>query len=272
VTAPSSERPTISALVHAPSKTGKSTLCSTAPLPICVFDVEGSWRFIKTQGYRNADRPIVKRYWDPLREPPPRYDGTWNVCVVKVRDWATLVRGYMHLVQSPHDFVSVIVDSITEAQRKLKSQLRGLEAMRIQDWGDLLNQMDKWIRDVRDLVLIPNLPTRMVIFVAETEMYEGKWRPAMQGQIKRGLPYWVDVCGYMYTELEGDVTGAMTVKVKKLLVMSDHPQFEAGERVQGVLGDVVRYPDFTQMYETIFEEPPPTPGTVALDSVPAKES
>lgn len=248
---------TMSALIHAPSKVGKSSLASTAPPPICVFDVEGSWKFIRTAGFRG--KPLRRwggseGFWDPLRTAPPRHDGTWDFAVVNVRDWQTLEMGYAHLLQSAHDFTSVVTDSVTEAQRKLKTNLRGMEQMRIQDWGDLLVRMDKWIRDVRDLTLIPTNPVRCAVFIAETEMKDGKWRPAMQGQIGRALPYWVDVCGYLYTRLEADANGQATVKVKELLIMSDHPQFEAGERVQGLLGDVVTSPNLSDMMITVFGE------------------
>lgn len=197
--------------------------------------------------------PTLRRIdWDPMKGPPPRYDGTWEYCVVNVRNWATLAQAYVHLTQSPHDFRSVIVDSITEAQRKLKTQLRGMDAMRIQDWNDILIQMDKWVRDMRDLILIPGSPVQLVMFVAETKFIEGKWRPSMQGQIWNALPYWVDLCGYLFVGRENDDQGQPTIKVRQMLIMSDHPQFESGERVQGVLGDVVREPNITNMMTTIF--------------------
>jgi hypothetical protein len=258
------ETDTLSMLLHAPSKVGKSTLGSTAPLPICVFDVEGSWKFIRRNGFcvkgvHNTPKcqcPLLRtRRWDPKREAPPRADGTWDICRVNVRDWETLVYAYMHLTQSPHDFVSIIVDSVTEAQRKLKSQLRGMEGMRIQDWGDLLMHMDTWIRNIRDLTLLPGSTIRFVMFIAETKMLDGKWRPSMQGQIHNALPYWVDICGYLYVGRENDANGQPTVPVRHLFIMSDNAQYEAGERVQGVLGDDIRDPNITLMLRTVFENP-----------------
>lgn len=243
---------TLSLLIHAPSKTGKSTLGATSPPPILVLDVEGSWRFIFEAGFKSGKK--LRRYkggWNPVKGPPPRWDGTWDVCIVTVRDWATLTNAYMWLAQAQHDFKSIIVDSITEAQRKLKSQLKGLDDMTIRDWGQLLVNMDKWVRDMRDLVLLPNSPAKFVMFVAETEMKDNKWRPAMQGQIGRALPYWVDICGYLFTVQETDENGQPTVKVKNLLIMSDHPQFESGERVQGILGDIVRNPNVSEMIAKI---------------------
>ena len=123
--------------------------------------------------------------------------------------------------------------------------------MKIQDWGQLLTHMDDLVRSYRDLVLLPNTSLRCVIFVAETTMDEGKWRPAMEGKIKRSMPYWVDICGYLYVDRELDPDGQPKQPVRKLLV-TPHDQFETGERVQGVLGDIVVQPDVTKMMYDIF--------------------
>jgi hypothetical protein len=161
--------------------------------------------------------------------------------------------------------VSLIFDSITEGQRRLKSNLRGMNQMRIQDWGDLLMHLDKLIRDLRDLVLLPNTTLRVVMFIAETALKDGKWRPSMQGQIGNSLPYWMDIVGYLYREQELGPDGQPTQKVLKMLISQDIvPTIEAGERVQGLLGDVVRDPNITNMLHTIFGEtvslPNPTGG------------
>lgn len=243
----------LSFLVHAPSKTGKSTLSSTAPLPLLVFDAEGGWRFIDEIGYRSGHK-LRKIAWNPMQEPPPRHDGTWDVCVVSVNQWQTLTQGYMWLTQAPHDFKSLVLDSITEAQRRLKANLKGTEAMKIQDWGNLLVHMDKLVRDMRDLVLLPNTPMQVVMFIAETRQNSaGKWVPYMQGQIGISLPYFMDVVGYLYPEQEVGANGQPTEKVLKLLV-AQHAQFEAGERVQGRLGDVVTNPNIMTMLDSIFGE------------------
>lgn len=241
--------------MHASSKTGKSTLSSTAPTPMCVLDAEGGWRFIRQAGF-NTGVMLRKITWDPDQTlQPPRHDGTWDVCVVTVKRWQTLTNAYVGLTQAPHDFQSLIFDSVTEAQRRLKNNLRGMDQMRIQDWGELLTHMDKLIRDMRDLVLLPNSPLRVVMFIAETAMKDGKWRPQMQGQIGNSLPYWMDIVGYLYREPELGPDGQPTKKVLKMLIGQDIvPNIEAGERVQGLLGDVVREPHITQMLHTLFGE------------------
>lgn len=231
----------LSLLVHAGAKVGKSTLSSTCPVPNLVLDAEGSWRFIKTR----------KIHWDPMTEPIPRWDGSWDACIVTITQWAQVLQVYRHLTQAEHDFVSVTIDSITEIQRRLKANLKGTEAMQIQDWGQLLTQMDAVIRSFRDLIMLPG-PVQCVIMIAETREDKGKWKPYMQGQIGISLPYLVDICGYLYVDMAMDENGQLTKKIRKLWIGS-HPQFETGERVQGTLGDVVEQPNIATMMTTVFE-------------------
>lgn len=225
----------LSLLIHAGSKVGKSTIMSTAPGPILALDAEGSWRFVK----------VKKTYWDPIQGPPPIHDenSEWTVCVVTVRDFDTIQQVYRWLTQAPHRFRSVIIDSITELQRRCKANLKGQsEAMKIQDWDTILRIMDGVIRGYRDLTLMPG-PVDFVGFVAETKLgQDGKWRPSMQGQIGNALPYWVDIRGYLYRTAENDENGQPTVPVNEMWI-TPHPQYEAGERVQGVLGNAVRVKD-----------------------------
>lgn len=223
-------------LVHARSKAGKSTLSSTAPKPILVLDAEGSWRFIPAR--------VIE--WDPARYAPPVWDGTWDVCLVTVREWRTVELVYQYVTQMPTSFVSVVIDSISEIQRRCKMNLKGIEALKIQDWGVLLSVMDQVIRGFRDLTLIDWCSVRCVVFVAETrQAQDGRWVPYMQGQISNSLPYWVDICGYLYPDYEVDANGQATREVRRLWI-GPHQQFETGERVQGRLGysqTILRPPD-----------------------------
>ena len=252
---------TLSVLVHAPAKTGKTTLGTTAPLPICALDVEGGWKFIREAGYQTGIK-LRRTVWNPMTGPPPRYDGTWDFCHVVITSWNELTQAYNYLARTElHDFRSIVLDSVTEAQRKLKANLRGTEDMTIRDWGQLLVLMDALIRNMRDLVLLPGT-LQMVVFIAETEMKDGAWRPAMQGQIGRALPYWVDICGYLSTEKLVDANGQSTGKLKRLLIGEGIlPTVIAGERVQGALPDIVDNPRLTEMLTAIYGDgsvPPPT--------------
>lgn len=249
---------TLSLLIHAGSKVGKTTLAATSPLPLLALDAEGGWKWIRDAPLITwmYGRPLVRRDWDPLREPPPQYDGTWDFCVVTVRDWSTIQRTYDWLTTSPHQFVTVVVDSISEIQRRCKANLRGTDQMRQQDWGTLLAYMDAVIRGFRDLTLVREIPTRCVVFVAETRRNANtsKWAPYMQGQIEVSLPYWVDVCGYLYVQPTLNQHGQPNGIARQLLVSPHDPQYEAGERVQGKLGTQVTNPNITQIMRTIYPE------------------
>lgn len=236
----------LSLLIHARSKIGKSTLSSTAPQPILVLDAEGSWRFI----------PLRKTSWNPYEGPPPEPDGTWDACVVTVQDWQTVLLIYQYLSQTQTGFTSVVLDSITELQSICKTNLRGTETMRIQDWGSLLVQMDQVIRAFRDLNRQTSSSIRCVVYISETTIQENNQNrliPSMQGRIKDRLPYFVDICGYLYADHELDQNGQPTREVRRLY-FGPHQQFESGERVQGLLGT----------YQTIEK---PFKGTVGTDII-----
>jgi len=196
-------------------------------------------------------RPVRLTTWVP-NGPPPLYDGTWDICVVQCNDWITVEQAYQWLTQGQHHFQSLVLDSITELQRRCREALKGSEALRIQDWGLLLDRMSRIIRGLRDLTLHPTRPLAVVMFIAETKQDQsGKWKPNMQGQIITALPYWMDVTGYLYKENTADVNGQPTGPEVRKLLISQHPLFEAGEAVQGVLGDVINEPNVYVMHQTL---------------------
>lgn len=240
----------LSILIHGASKSGKSTLTSTAPTPLLVIDAEGSWKFITQRGFRSGI-PLRRIVWNPVNA-PPRHDGTWDVCYVAITSWESIQRVYSWLTQTPHDFVSIVLDSITELQRRLKTNLDGSGVLKgYESWGALLARMDGLIRGFRDLT-IRDGPVRCVVFVAETRESAGKWRPFMQGQIAVSLPYWVDICGYVYQTRIDDPNGNPNIKLVNMFV-GTHDQFESGERVQGALPDNVINPNITDIMRLIYE-------------------
>jgi hypothetical protein len=200
-------------------------------------------------------RPVRLTQWVPT-SPPPRYDGSWDICVVYVQEWLSVLQVYNWLLQTDHDFTSLVLDSITDLQRRCKTSLKGTEALKIQDWGRLLTEMDTVIRGFRDLQLHPLRPIKVVMFIAETRQnQDGKWKPYMQGQIEVALPYWMDVVGYLFKEPVTDTNGQSTGNELRRLLINQHPQFEAGEAVQGRLGQIVDDPNVYRMYTQLFGDP-----------------
>jgi hypothetical protein len=229
----------LSLLVHGPSKAGKSSLTFTGPYPLLVLDAEGSTKFITTKGFGSPEK-VRKIKWNPLHETAPRADGTWDVCVVNVSDWQTMKMTKERLAIEPHDFASLSMDSVTEIQRKCKANMANMLKMQQQDWGVLLIEMDTLIRGFRDLLLLDN-PLQVVTFVAETDLKEHKWIPNMQGGIRASLPYWVDICGYFYQEK--DEAGVSHTQ----MLIENHIQYEAGNRLQGKLPGVILDPNINSI-------------------------
>jgi hypothetical protein len=239
-----SEHRALSILVHADTKVGKSTFANTAPAPRLLLDAEAAARFL----------PGRKVLWDPMTEEPPKWNNDWDTCVVNVRDYSILLKAYEWLNSGQHQFVSVIIDSISEVQTQVKEQLEGEGRMSQQLWGDLLNSMERLIRGFRDLTEHPVKPLQAVVLTAMTQMRDGKYRPYVQGQLQVKMPYFLDVIGYLYVDevpVNADDPTQGTEKIRRMLVVP-HVQFEAGERVQGRLGDIITNPNVSTMLDTVF--------------------
>lgn len=225
----------LSLLVHGHSKVGKSWLGSTTPAPRLVLDAEGGSRFT----------PGTKVVWDPTKEAPPEA-GDWETCLVYVHDFAAVLQAYAWLNSGQHPFRSVSLDSVSEIQQRCVDSLVGTDQMKTQDWGTLLRQVSAVVRNFRDLVTHQTRPLDAVVLIAMTRQVETRWRPYVQGQLATVLPYYVDVCGYLFTEQME--TGAL----RRRLLVAPHADFEAGERVGGRLGAVVDDPDVSVMINTVF--------------------
>ena len=179
----------MSILVHADTKVGKSTFGATAPKPMLLLDAEAAYRFL----------PGNKVFWDPMKDAPPQHDGSWEICVVIVREYTTMVRAFEWLNSGQHPFRSVVVDSISEIQKRLKDSLRTLdEQMDQRKWGQVLDHMEWLVRGLRDLTEHPTHPIEAIVLTSMTTQRDGKWRPYVQGQLAVTMPYFLDVIGYMF--------------------------------------------------------------------------
>jgi AAA domain len=214
---PARKQQGISLLVHGASKKGKSSLADSGPRPTMILDVEGT-------AYWTPSRKV---YWDPLRETVPVWDGGWDSAVVLAKDRRTIDAAYRVLDSGRHPFNSVSVDSISEMQQRIINELAGIGAMKQDQWGALLRQVCTITRQWRDLITHPVKPIWTVTFTAGTyyDNRTGKWRPLVQGQSRDFLPYYVDLLGYLDAAPDGT----------RYLFTGSHPQYETGERIQGLL-------------------------------------
>lgn len=215
----------LSFLVHGLPKAGKSTFADSGPAPRFVLDVEGS-------SYWTPSRKIE---WDPMREPPPQADGSWDTAIVLVRDARTVTATYSVLNSGQHPFNSGGMDSVTEVQQRIIDDLTKGNQMDRDKWGALLRQVNQMVRAYRDLITHPVKPLWSMTFVAGTHLKDGRWRPMVQGQAQDFLPYYVDVLGYLGAERDGS----------RLMFIGPHPQYETGERLGGRLPYTMRIGDPT---------------------------
>ena len=232
----------LSILIHGASKAGKTTLSVTAPAPRLLCDVEAASRFLD-----------VKRvYWEhPDKNPPPEYDGTWDTCIVRTRDWATLEKVYQWLKSGKHPFKSFIIDSISELQNRYIESVAGRKQLTQNQWGDAYRTVGGLVRDIRDLTMHPTHPLECVVMTAMTRQMDGVYRPWCQGQLQSVLPYLMDAVCYLYPDTEVDELAGTSVDVRRLLTRGTD-SFEAGERVGGVWPQVITNPSIEDMIDQIF--------------------
>jgi hypothetical protein len=218
---------TASILIYGPSKVGKSTLAASGPTPVLILDAEIRTKFL----------PFPKVIWSNPHEPPPEPDGTWDICVVYVREFRMVEQVFGWLHSGKHPFNSVVVDSISEIQQRAVDQIAGVNQMTTPNWGELLRKVSAMARGFRDLQAHPIRPLECVTFTAmERVTQEGRHVPYLQGAIANVLAYYIDIVGY-YGVREDDTGGT----IRKLLT-SPHPSFLAGDGT-GRLPDVIDIPE-----------------------------
>lgn len=225
----------ISLIVYGPPKSGKSWLGDTTPPPRLVLDAEGGSRFT----------PSRKVRWNPAAEAPPEYDGTWDSCLVPVNTYQSVRQAYDWLYSGRHPFNSVVIDSISETQQRCVDDIAGANQMTTPDWGTLLRTVSTLVRGYRDLITHAVRPLSAVMFIAMMDENSFPRRPLMQGKMGSMMPYYVDLCGYLGTYNREDGTPF------RRMIISNTPEYVAGERVGGRLGSYIDEPDVSRMLTTI---------------------
>lgn len=219
------QQSTLTALIHGESGAGKSQLADTVPGPRLILDAEGGSEFTPSW---------PKVVWNPNRYAPPGIQGCEPgqeqvpaTTRVLVRDWATVARIFQWLESGQHQFLSVVLDSLTEIQKRCRDDLRGTEQMQMQNWGELLIQMETAVRRLRDLTLDPSNHLRNVIVLAITDERKGMFRPYVQGALATTLPQFFHVVGYISAQLSADGQ-----HVQRQLLIQPWGQYVAKDRTR----------------------------------------
>lgn len=230
----------ISFMIYGGSKKGKSWLANTGPAPRLHLDAESG----------NGTKYLTSKkiYWDPIAEAPPEYDGSWETCIVIVRDYKTVQATYEWLNSQPHPFRTVVLDSISEIQQRAIDALTGTDQLKIQDWGQLLRQLSALLRDIRDLGAHPTYPLECIVAICmmHTDGNSGKRTPLIQGQIAERMPYWFDVCGYY--DMAPDTNGNDV----RYLYVGNHPSYVTGCRPPQLTEPSINNPSISDIVDTVF--------------------
>jgi hypothetical protein len=238
-------------LVHGEEGTGKSWLGQTTPGPRLVLDAEGGSRAPWKPDGNGSGVRVKTCEWEISREDPPYASGSWETCWAAIRNFDDMNTAYEWLVSGDHDFRSIVIDSVTEIQKRCKDDIGGTDKLRIQDWDLMLIRMDALIRQYRDLVFHKTNPLDAVVFLAMTQEKAEKWKPAVQGALSISLPGYVDVEGYLY------VAQTEEEKPERRLLIQPHERFAAKDRTHVLTleyGQVIPNPDVTEMLAVINEE------------------
>jgi len=253
-----SER-TLNMLIIGPSGAGKSWLASTVPPPRLVVDLEGRAKY--TPNGRGAT------WWDGVSDPKKLTPSKTHTYAVTVTSLEILDSVRQWLRSGKHPFRSVAVDSLMEFQLRVADKIRpGTQALRELDWGTLLRHSEQFVRDVRDMTLVPATGVRCAVFVAgcrkDQDHFDSKTnqlteaghvRPLMQGQINLRLPYIVDVVGYLEAVAQPDGT------IVRRLWIGQRPQNDLDVK-DGTNDLVTRYgahidnPDLETLYNALLPE------------------
>lgn len=224
----------LSILGYGPAGSGKTTLSYTGPKPQLIMDSETASRFIP----RNK-----KVIWDPMKDAPPTYDGSWDYCVVKLKDWATAKKTLEYLRTNRHPFKTVTLDSVSEVLVKAKEAITK-DKFRIQHWGELGQNMGQFLRQLRDVTADADSPIQILYLIAAAKEYvEGTednphhvWRPLLEGSTKDVITYLYDMVAFVTLEdvpVDSSNPGKGYRKSQKFFTGSD-PNISAKSRPPGV--------------------------------------
>ncbi len=235
----------ISMITYGKSKAGKSHMGDSTPAPRLVLDAEMGSRFT----------PSKKVHWNPLTQTIPEYDGTWDTCLVSVKQYKAVEKAYEWLNSGRHPFRSVVMDSISEVQQRIADDLKGDDPLELRDWGVMLRKASLLVRNFRDLTTHPVKPLDVVLFIAmASQKQDNTWYPHVQGALKVTLPYMVDLLTYLAPVTTDDGS------IARRLLIGPTPGYETGERVGGKLGHFIDNPDITDMLRLIRGEVADAPG------------
>lgn len=123
----------------------------------------------------------------------------WNkrIPYVEIKSIKDLQDLYLYLAAGKHDYQTVVIDSISEINDLIKSQLEAKRgrALQIQDWGEIAKQIENILRKFRSLDM-------HVIMIAQESIERDdqkivKYTPALNGKTATKIAYFMDIVGHI---------------------------------------------------------------------------
>jgi phage nucleotide-binding protein len=133
-----------------------------------------------------------------------------NANIVRVKTWEAMQKLYDELLYGNHGFQTVVIDSLTEAQKFNMDDImlklimddsgRDPDIPSIREWGKNLNQIRKFVRAFRDLPM-------NTIFTALANHDKDRAgrptnKPGLSGKLAGEVAAFLDVVVYMYKKEE----------------------------------------------------------------------
>lgn len=141
----------LAALLEGPSGHGKSWAGSTVPPPRLLVDIEGR------AGYTPLGSKAVE--WDGDKDPMTLERTESRTYILNASDPNTCIEtcdaALQWLRSGKHPFVGVSVDSVMEYQTRLITNRFSGRLPEPQEWGEINQLMDQWVRGFRDLTWDP---------------------------------------------------------------------------------------------------------------------
>lgn len=166
----------IKALIYGPSGAGKTRFAGTAEISKSVF--------ASAEGGLLSIAALKPNYTD-------------------IKSVGDLVDMYNLLKKGEHKYDTVIIDSISEINEIIKSEIekKNGRSMQLQDWGDLGKKIRDIFRKFRDLPM-------HVIFIAQEQYLTDadkieKIVPALNGKSASDIAYFMDIVGYAHVDADG---------------------------------------------------------------------
>ncbi|MCL4473534.1 MAG: ATP-binding protein [Actinobacteria bacterium] len=175
-----------------------------------------------------------------------------NIDVVEIGTWPDLVAAFELLKSGSHPYKSVVLDSLTELQKKHQDYLlskNGQPRLSMQGWGDNIQATRKVCRTFRDL------PMNVILIALAGEIAgeDGSGTPRKRFALNgKDLPNEVmgffDLVGYMFTRDEKDDAGQV---ITKRAIRFQSNEFIPAKDRSGKL-DSLEPPNFMTIYDKVF--------------------